>query len=196
MASTKLREQITDKFGDVVASDENLLVECTPFIFNASRQRVQPDASTSGMSMCQIYNITPEDLFYKWEASKFNTRSLRSDVEPIFSMEVANALKKELQQKLASENAKTQKANRAWAKDSVASTNRNPRFGGFKRNLVPQAGIPVKVERGADKMLKTEQELPNVAGPSKVTFKGPKKDEASRKKRACEFVLYNPHFTP
>jgi DNA polymerase alpha subunit B len=134
------------------------------------------------VNLCQIYNISAENLFYKWEAINFASRSVQFS----FTMDSAHALKAQIQRDLAAESSRRQQAKSnmlagmnkgrpsgmarlgvradATAAPSITSMPRSDKFGGVIRDNISRT-----------------------TGPTKVSFTGLKSDEDSRRKRACEF---------
>lgn len=129
-----------------------------------------------------MYNLTVEDLSYKWQALSYSTTNTLA----IFSLQSVPDLKARLQQELGKLNAAKQEA--------VARSAAGPAFG---RGL-GRAGGAVNVPAGSSLsggfkigslparsgIVKTEPSA--FSGPTKVVFQGPKLDEQSRKSRACE----------
>lgn len=104
-------------------------------------------------------------------------------------MDSVGALKETLRRSLAKETAK--KPQRANPMGQKAAINLTRTRAPVQAQRAPNAG-PSNVG-GAQ--IKVEQ---SVAGPSKVTFRGPKMDALSRKNRACEYpnrflVYYSCH---
>jgi DNA polymerase alpha subunit B len=119
-----------------------------------------------------MFNMTPENLFYKWEALSFNsTRSIN-----VFTMDSAASLKASIQREIAAENNRKQQT-RAKLFGKVTRGRVLARgFGAPKAAAAPTgAGISVKGEKDGI-----------VAGPSRVTFKGPRTDAPARQDRSCE----------
>lgn len=59
--------------------------------------------------MCRVYNITPINLFYKWEALQFNASS-KAAVSPHFNMDAVGALKAQMQRELAATSSMKKQA--------------------------------------------------------------------------------------
>jgi DNA polymerase alpha subunit B len=164
-----IREEIQAQFKSSVASDEKLVEErtCLDWI----KFPIEPFLPV--ISICQIYNLSPEHLFYKWEAINFNSSTTHSAMSS-FSMDSVIALKALLQRELAKESGK--KAQRAVPAGKAAVVNRSRLPANMARvmNTGAKAGvIQVKEEQSG-------------AGPSTVTFRGPKLDASSQRDRACE----------
>jgi DNA polymerase alpha subunit B len=137
--------------------------------------------------MCQIFNLTPENLLWKWEALSYSSTSSFST----FSMDSAHNLKTQIQREMAAENSRKQKV----------QSNLN---GSMSRGRIPGGMKPrgVSVHSKSTAMMSSKsmrpvlgavkQEIASIAGPSRVAFKGLDNDDASRKKRACKFGLGAP----
>jgi DNA polymerase alpha subunit B len=164
-----IRKEIRAFFKSSVASDEKLIEESTCLDW----VEFPIERSLPVISICQIYNLSPENLFYKWEAINFNASATHSAI-PSFSMDSVTALKAQLQRELAKESGK--KAQRAIPVGNAAVVKRRiPANMARVMNTAAKAGvIQVKEEQSG-------------AGPSTVTFRGPKLDASSRKDRTCEY---------
>jgi DNA polymerase alpha subunit B len=123
--------------------------------------------------------MSAEDLLYKWEALSYSsTRSLTT-----FTMDSALVLKTQIQRDITAENSRKQQA--------------QARIGGLSGGMTRGRGLgSVRGINGAKAEIATRGKVPtrpavkeevgDVAGPSRVVFKGPKNNETLRKKRACE----------
>ena len=132
------------------------------------------------MGMCKMYNISVEDLSYKWQALSYsNTNTLA-----IFSLQSVPDLKARLQQELGRLNAIKQEAAARSAAGLAFGRGRGRPPGAMGRTL--DAGLKVGPLPLRSGVVKPESAF---SGPSRVTFQGPKSDEASRKNRACERVV-------
>lgn len=125
--------------------------------------------------MCQTFNLSVEDLRYKWEALSFsNVSSLR-----IFTMDSVADLKISIQRDIAAKAAKIQKAQAKPSGNAARGRAAAPKFNQQRGPVLqPKAGrsMPfVKEEKG---ILKT--------GPTRVSFVGPPDDNESRQARSCE----------
>src|ERR1700712_518659 len=108
-----------------------------------------------------MYNLSAQDLQFKWEAFSMSGAS-RTLV--LFTSESAAALKSHLQRGLAMQKAKT---------ETKAKPGRSmPKFGNA-RNIKPKMGGISRV---------------SVAGPSRVAFVGPSDDSEAKKTRSCELL--------
>lgn len=127
-----------------------------------------------------MFGLNAESLRYKWEAMSFNsTRSIS-----IFTMDSCTLIKEQLQRGKAAELAKLTKA-----ASSSFSAGRGGRGSMLKRGSGRKAlDGALKVGFAPGSRIAGDDKR-NIAGPSKVTFKGPKYDETSRKQRACELCI-------
>ena len=141
-----------------------------------------------GVSICQMYNLTAEDLKYKWEALIFGkTKSILR-----FTRESAVDLKAEIQREIQAKNASSSSrsaAATAFARGKLAGSakfagvNSAGLTGTLKTATQPPkalsggtTGVPVKLEPDFDSP---------VASSSRVTFVGPKET------RSCKYLIYS-----
>ncbi|KAH7926462.1 DNA polymerase alpha, subunit B [Leucogyrophana mollusca] len=170
MATASLRQDIAKWFGEVVAADDHLASEC--------------------ISMCQMYNLSVEDLFYKWEALSYSgsARGLS-----IFTIKSVPDLKAQIQRELHAETTKKQQA--AARPNATASFARGRFAGAAKFASAGRLDAPLKLGAVPIKpantrvgpSIKSEFES-QIAGPSRVAFQGPDNDPLSRKKRAYRYM--------
>ena len=131
--------------------------------------------------MCQSFGLTAIDLRYKWEALCFGT----SQSINILTMDSVVALKAKVQRDKVAEQTKANKTSARAPMPSGLSMGRGkmgpakfapgkPGLGGTLRVGTP----PVKSTLEGGDVKST-----GIAGPSKVTFKGP---QNSKNKRPCE----------
>lgn len=128
-------------------------------------------------SICQVYNLEPSSLFWKLEAlnySQFTTRSGMSHV----TMDTLSAVKTQIQQDLAKENKNNRKAQ---PKFTTAQVNRSKLPAHMARSLGPTA-MQLKQEQLGEGTSTSS----NISTTATVMFHGPKLDQESKKKRACE----------
>ena len=132
--------------------------------------------------MCKMYNLTVEDLSYKWQALSYsNTNTLA-----IFTPQSVPDLKARLQQDQSRLNAAKQEASLRSAPGPAFGRGRG-RAGGMARappGRSLDAGLKIAPAPRRLGIVKSEVSL--FSQPSKVVFEGPKLDEQSRKSRACE----------
>ncbi|KAI0720520.1 DNA polymerase alpha, subunit B [Cerioporus squamosus] len=158
-----LRTDLQRKFGDDL--DDNLLSEC--------------------VKICQMHNLSGEDLFYKWEAVRFNQGPGQ------LGMEDLQEVKTRIQRDLAKANAakKLLRGNlfgpqsRQFGSTPVKSSARSSLSGPMGTPSRPM----VRPQDGFD-MSRLEEKVVPVAGPSRVTFVGPSTDEDARKARAYRYM--------
>lgn len=129
-----------------------------------------------GVSICQMFALPAQDLFFKWEAANFNSKAA-------FTLAAARDLKAQIQrekERLA-ESQRRARANLAGALRSAPRgggagiLNIGARYGGGG------VGMPVKAELGQG-----ERRKALVAGPSRVKYEGPQMSEEARRGRACK----------
>ncbi|KAF9013340.1 DNA polymerase alpha/epsilon subunit B-domain-containing protein [Cyathus striatus] len=144
------------------SSDEKLVAEC--------------------VSMCQMFNLKPEDLKWKLEALNFRPSATRSELTPI-TLDSISTLKKKLQRDLAKDNAKKLQVRQRNSENAVVNRSRLPSSMGRNTNAgvaisVPKVSGAVKIENGESV----------IAHLSSVLFRGPELDLASRKNRAYRYM--------
>ncbi|KAK0464553.1 DNA polymerase alpha subunit B [Desarmillaria tabescens] len=150
MSANEIRKQ----FGDDL--DEKLIEEC--------------------VSMCKIYQQSPEDLFYKWESIHLNLSS-HSEIRAPFTMDSVASLKASLNRGLATGSKKAQPKQKTMR----GGRNLNPAFA-TRYSGAASHGTAVKAEPDA-----MDVDIPSRVSAA-VTFKGPKEDIASRKRRAYRYM--------
>ncbi|KAL6302805.1 DNA polymerase alpha, subunit B [Sparassis latifolia] len=151
LSEAGLRREILEKFGDRL--DEKLVPEC--------------------VKLCQIYNISGENLWYKWEALKYKSsgpKHLNSDDVQQFTMDSIQALKEQAQSDLAKAKKQQGKA------QLTGPLNRNMLNGMMRPNMRSPMGPPIRTPA-----------RPAVL-PSKVRYVGPSNDAESRKQRAYWYM--------
>ncbi|KAK1234537.1 DNA-directed DNA polymerase alpha subunit pol12 [Marasmius sp. AFHP31] len=168
-SSSSISKDLCDRLGDEVASNSKLLEEC--------------------LSICRIYNLTPEQLQFKWEAATFSSTPARAHEAARFTMDSLAGVKAQIKREMT-QNTATRVQPRV---SGAAAVNRArlPQF--MNRNMAMKAGIG----GGGEVQVKTEPgsggfESSSIAGPSragsKVIFKGPKMDPSSRKERGYRYM--------
>ncbi|KAI0372220.1 DNA polymerase alpha, subunit B [Pilatotrama ljubarskyi] len=164
-ASAQLETEIKQKFGEDL--DSNLLAEC--------------------VKLCQMHNLSGEDLFYKWEAVRFKrgpSQFTLKDVAEVKAKIHRDLVKANVAKKFARGNL-TGPQSRQFGMPQAR--------GGGRPNLGAGVGGPgtpakqVRVQDGFDLPRAEEWRAP-VAGPSRVTVVGPPTDESARKKRAYRYM--------
>ncbi|KZT73834.1 DNA polymerase alpha, subunit B [Daedalea quercina L-15889] len=131
--------------------------------------------------ICQMYNLSGEDLKYKWEAMKFGNQKLQ------FTMDDIEDLKNQCRTDLAKANRDKPKVRGTL--DGNLSRNVGSPFGkpGLRPNGWLNVGTPVKRQDGFTLATGEAKKLP-VAGPSKVKFSGPKLDDESKSGRTYRYM--------
>jgi hypothetical protein len=140
-----LRADIISTLGLSAPDELKLVEECR--LQGLPREYGCSDAST-GMEVCRVYNISPQDVLFKWEAIKFNSRTnALSELQMPFNMSSIEAIKQELNRNMA-----------AAAKAAAPRQN--------KRGALVQRGsrIPPMARQTLQKAARVEQD----AGPSSV----------------------------
>ncbi|KAF8558385.1 DNA polymerase alpha subunit B [Imleria badia] len=159
MSLDAYRSEIAQYFSEAVAADDTLVKEC--------------------MSMCKMYNLSVENLSYKWEAVSYsNTNTLA-----IFTLQSVPDLKARLQQDLGRLNATKQQG----ASRSAAFARGRSRPGGIAKAPMARtldAGLKIGPLRSSI----VKSEVNAFSAPSRVVFEGPKSDEQSRTGRAYRYM--------
>lgn len=181
---SSLRDEVIRVFKDAGSYlDDKLVAECTHY--NSSSRSVCflfDVRDFTGVSICQLYVLEPDTLRYKLEAINYKSTATLSEIAPI-TMESLSAVKKQIQQSLAKENAlKAQPKKRSTATAQV-DLSKIPRH--MNRANVQHAGFPVKQEPFQETTLASSSSS-NVIKTSRVTFVGPPMDAEAKKKRACK----------
>lgn len=128
-----------------------------------------------------MYNISGEDLFFKWEAVRYGTKGPQQ-----FTADSVQALKARMQRDVAKANVKRQQAK------VTLSGSLNRRFGSAQKpgprmdtSAMRAPQQPAVRRQDGFAFGASEDKIP-VAGPSRVRFVGQDMDEESRKRRACQ----------
>lgn len=131
--------------------------------------------------MCKMYNISVEDLSYKWQALSYSNTNTVS----IFTLKSVPDLKAKLQQDLDKTNATKLTASRVGGihpfgrgRGASAGVAKVPAAGTLDGNL--------KIRPLRSSAIKSE--VATFSRQSRVVFKGHKSDEASPNRRACEGI--------
>ena len=132
--------------------------------------------------MCTMYNLSVENLSYKWQALSYsNTNTLA-----IFTLQSVPDLKARLQQELGRLNASKQEPSRSAARVLGRGRGRTAKAPATSRL---NEGLKIGPLRSA--AVKSE-----FSGPGRVTFQGPRSDGQSRKSRACKRSSTPPRASP
>lgn len=174
------RSEIAEHFSGAVAADDTLVKEC-------KRVRIlptvyMPTRFSEGMNMCKMYNLTVENLSYKWQALSYSNTSTLA----IFTLQSVPDLKARLQQELGRLNTtKQEHASRSAA--SSFGRGRGRMSGNAKGPPARSLNASLKIGPLRPSIVKSE--ISEISGPSRVVYEGPRSDEQSRKSRACESVI-------
>lgn len=123
--------------------------------------------------MCQLYNLKPEDLFFKVEAFNYRSSATHSNFAPV-TLETLGALKAQIQRDMIKDSIKRVQTKPKPGNTAKIDRTRLPQ--NMVRNLPP---TPIKQETG-------ETSIP---GPSHLVFRGPSYDAEKKKSRACESIF-------
>lgn len=142
---------------------------------------------SSGVSICQMYVIQPDDLRFKLEAFNYKATATLSEIMPI-TMVTLSAFKTQMQQSLSKAN--TSRAQPKSRNLVAASVNRSR----IPAHMVPpnrsnpsvQTSGPVKQEQFLTTSIASSS---SISKTSNVTFVGPSMSPQAVKKRACELFL-------
>ncbi|KAF9077663.1 DNA polymerase alpha/epsilon subunit B-domain-containing protein [Rhodocollybia butyracea] len=173
-----LKDEIERCLGSEVTSNPKLLAEC--------------------QKICEIYNITPTDLQFKWEAATWDSRSFAPAREAVrFTSESLVRVRDQIKKELEGGGSAKKKAQSRGLASGVASVNRNKMPLSLNRNIkatqrVPEPQVKMEPDMFTISDISIDSKGPNIAGPSRVTFKGPKNDVESRKKRSYRYMFENP----
>ncbi|KAH9841513.1 DNA polymerase alpha, subunit B [Rhodofomes roseus] len=150
----KLRAELVKYFENML--DENHLEEC--------------------VRICEMFNLSGEDLRYKWEAMKLGKKAF------LFTMDDIPDLKAECQKDLLAKANREKPKTRGTLSGPLSKTFGSPfPKGGFRPGAMLNRGTPVKRQDGFAVATAGESRKGPVAGPSGVRFSGPGiDDEASR----------------
>ncbi|KAF9027142.1 DNA polymerase alpha, subunit B [Hymenopellis radicata] len=160
------KEEILDRFGDDL--DEKLIEEC--------------------INMCKIYELSPEDLFYKWEATTANFYTpFKTQARRPFDMDAVVTLKQSLQRELTDKRKQVPKTKRLVGAHVMSTANRMPNFLNRRpgNSSTPARGVQMKSE---DVEMDMGLGIPSVPD-AKVVFKGPSDDAATRKSRSYRYMF-------
>jgi DNA polymerase alpha subunit B len=172
--ASKLRQDVEERFGSAVASDEKLLSECTflPYLHD-----LRELTRFSGVNICQMFNMSPETLYYKWEAHSFNnTRSIH-----VLTTETIVSLKASIQRELTAENSKKQKA-RANLPAFSRGHSLAARYNQLRNATIPSATAGIGTDLRGD-------DLRGVGRSDEMVLDGPKINVVSNKTRACKSLV-------
>ncbi|KAL4080954.1 DNA polymerase alpha/epsilon subunit B-domain-containing protein [Scleroderma citrinum] len=145
MSVEKLRSDVAEHFGEMVAADDALLKEC--------------------ISMCRTFNLSAQDLSYKWQAICYNsTQSVQ-----IFTLKSVPDLRAKLQSERTKANAIRQEA---MARNLASLGKGRGKSEGLLNPIIAK-NFDERLSVGPLKSQVVKVELGDVAGPSRVRFQGP-----------------------
>lgn len=143
MSETVIREQLLEHI-PYLDKDDNLLSECA-FIRSLTEAAILTlcDAS-AGTRICQDYNVSGSDFFWKWESISFGSTNAARGAEsrPLFTFAHAESIKKMLIDELNARRTKELKEQARAQKRSVAVTNLLQKR---KEPRAPTSNVPSKV---------------------------------------------------
>lgn len=130
------------------------------------------------MSMCRTFNVSAEDLLFKWQAICYNTKQSMD----IFTHQSVSEVRAKLQSEQTKANAIRQEA-----------MSRNFGRGRGKSSNILKPVIAKSFDEGLSvgplKSHVVKTSLGDVAGPSRVRFQGPTADRIAS--RTCESAALN-----
>ncbi|KAH7885091.1 DNA polymerase alpha, subunit B [Phlebopus sp. FC_14] len=162
MATEKFRNEIAEHFSEAVAADDALVKECA--------------------NICKMYNISAENLSYKWQALSYSTTSSLS----IFTSKSVPDLKARLHQEQGRANvSKQETGTRSHAPAKFGRARGQP---GVISNASISRSLDAPLNVGPLRSSIVKTEVTQVAGPSRVAFEGPRSDPTSYQKRAYRYM--------
>ncbi|KAI0335848.1 DNA polymerase alpha, subunit B [Cubamyces sp. BRFM 1775] len=162
----KVEQELKEKFGEDL--DEKLLAEC--------------------VKVCQMHNFTGEDLYFKWEAIRFNRGPAQfslKDLQEVKAKINRDMMKNAMTKKLMKGNLSGPQSRQFGM--SPARGSRSAVGGGAGAASPGTPMKPMRRQDGFDLARMQDIKTP-VAGPSRVAFVGPATDEAAYKKRAYRYM--------
>ena len=132
----------------------------------------------TGATLCQTFNLTAEDLQYKWEAMNYRSTATHSEISPLTKDSIA-ALKAKIQRSL-SENIKKPQL-RAIPGSDTAKVDRTRLPPNLSKNINSGqkfGAVQVKVEQSTG--------APGPSPTHAVTFRGPAMHSPFTKQSSCE----------
>ncbi|KAM5535085.1 hypothetical protein V8D89_011313 [Ganoderma adspersum] len=144
---------------------------------------IEEDIVSECVKVCQANNMSGEDLFFKWEAMRYNRGPA-----PQFTLKDIHDVRAQIQRDIK-KNTIAKKFTRGslsgpQSRGFAASVNRRP-------NVVGPTATPaksaVRSQDGFDMGLRLEKKPPEV-GPSRVTVEGLPNDKASHQKRSYHYM--------
>ncbi|KIJ17926.1 hypothetical protein PAXINDRAFT_9860 [Paxillus involutus ATCC 200175] len=161
MSTEGFRKEIAQHFSEAVAADDALVKECT--------------------AMCKMYNLTVEDLSYKWQALSYSTTNSFA----LFTLKSVPDLKAKLQQELDRTNATKQETTSRNVASSNFARTRGKASGLSRLPITRSLDVPLNVGPVRSTIVKSEA---NEFVGSRVVFEGPTMDPQSQKSRAYRYM--------
>ncbi|KAF8636025.1 hypothetical protein AX15_000185 [Amanita polypyramis BW_CC] len=123
------------------------------------------------ISICQLYKLKPENLLWKWEANKFSGSTRLVSEISVFNMDSIASIKSQITRELRESSKRKQQT-----RPNVFSANlQRPRFTANSAKSMPA-------------VIKTETGDVDVGGSVGVSFRGPRSDDASKKRRTYRYM--------
>ncbi|TFK48691.1 DNA polymerase alpha, subunit B [Heliocybe sulcata] len=154
-STAQIREGLLQKFEHNELAEEQLLTEC--------------------INLCKNFHISPEELYYKWEAIKYNSSGPSIT---IFTADSVKQIKVKIQRDAL--NEQTKQKPRAQLNGTMS------RGKGPVPGLSSRVGTPMKKHWSGT--VPAPSASAAVAGPSRVKFVGPSNDPEAVKKRAYRYM--------
>lgn len=154
---------------------------------------------STGVSICNIYHISPTDLKYKLEAMNYKASNTGTEISPI-TKETLSAFKQQMQRNMARET--TKKAQVKAKAGVTANVNRARLPGGMMNQQramdVDPPGPSGSGSAPAPVVKKEPVTISMNSTPSHVVFRGAKMDTESKEMRACAStpLFYEPACLP
>ncbi|KAF8837908.1 DNA polymerase alpha, subunit B [Paxillus ammoniavirescens] len=161
MSTEIFRKEIARHFSEAVAADDALVKECT--------------------AICKMYNLTVEDLSYKWQALSYSTTNSFA----LFTLKSVPDLKAKLQQELDRTNATKQDTTSRNVTSSNFARTRGRASGLSKLPIARSLDVPLNVGPVRSTMVKSEAS--EFVG-SRIVFEGPTMDPQSQKSRSYRYM--------
>ncbi|KIL67937.1 hypothetical protein M378DRAFT_9186 [Amanita muscaria Koide BX008] len=149
-----IREGLLLEFKEAIPSDGEIMHEC--------------------ISLCQMYNLSPQALLWKWEVIKLGKGHSALPEISALDMNSVAAMKAQITRDLLKESTKKKQQARI-NQSSVVPANLNRRYAAGSANIAPD-------------QVKTESTSDNLNDSVAVSYRGPKADEDSRKRRAYRYM--------
>ena len=146
-------------------------------------------AYATGVKICETHNCNGDDIFFKWEALRFNlgpSQFSTKDLEDVRREIQKDLSKRASLNKMLARGKLSGLQSRNFASTPTKSGTRPTIGGPLPGSPMTPKTIPIVRPQDGFNMSRIEEKKVPVAGPSRVAFVGPSTDEKARKKRACE----------